>query len=129
MKKIIALIRYYYIKIKLRGLRIPKISYIGDRTKIIIKGTGKIICAGKIRMDTGSELESSGSLIIGDHFVLNPYSRVGAHNQITIGSNVVIARFVSILDHDHAFKQVDANPLHNRNLVAYPNIIANFYRR
>ena len=102
MENIIALLRFGLVKLFTRGLRIDKVSYIGRNVKVITKNNGKIICEGKIRLDSYAELESLGEIKLGNHFVLNSYSRVVAHEQICIGENVVIARFVSILDHDHA---------------------------
>jgi acetyltransferase-like isoleucine patch superfamily enzyme len=104
VNNILALVRFLFIKLLKVGVKINNLSYIGRNVKIITEEGGKIICKGKIRLDSFTELESKGEIILGNHFVLNPYSRVVAHNRIEIGENVVVARFVSILDHDHAFK-------------------------
>jgi len=105
VKNIVALLRFGYVKLFSRGLRLEKISYIGRNVKVITKNNGRIICEGKIRLDSYAELESLGEITLGNHFVLNSYSRVVAYEKICIGENVVIARFVSILDHDHAFNK------------------------
>jgi acetyltransferase-like isoleucine patch superfamily enzyme len=109
MEKIIAALRFFYIKLFGAGVKINNLSYIGRNVKIVIKENGRIVCKGKVRLDSFTELESKGEIIIGNHFVLNPYSRIVAHKKIEIGENVVIARFVSILDHDHAFKCESGN--------------------
>ena len=54
-----------------------------------------------------------GELIIGNNFSLNKYSRIVAHEKITIGNNVTIAQFVSILDHDHAYHFENENLIFN----------------
>jgi acetyltransferase-like isoleucine patch superfamily enzyme len=109
VKNIIALFRFLSIKLFNRGIQISKLSYIGSHVKITTQKNGKIICKGKIRLDSFTELEAQGRITLGNHFVINPYSRVVAYQQIDIGENVVIARFVSILDHDHSFKNENGN--------------------
>jgi acetyltransferase-like isoleucine patch superfamily enzyme len=109
MKKLMAALRFFYIKLFRARVEINNLSYIGRNVKIITKESGRIVCKGKVRFDSFTELESKGEITIGNHFVLNPYSRIVAHKKIEIGDNVVIARFVSILDHDHAFKSEDGN--------------------
>lgn len=52
-------------------------------------------------MAPNSRLVSRGKLEIGARFTLNDYSRVVAFDNISIGRNVTVAQFVSILDHDH----------------------------
>ncbi len=104
MKNIRALVRFIYIRLFKKGVTIAALSYIGKGVKITTHGSGQITCNGKIRLDSFTELEARGKITLGSHFVMNPYSRVVAHQQIDIGENVVIARFVSILDHDHSFK-------------------------
>lgn len=53
------------------------------------------------------ELQSQGLLQLGDYVSINRYSRIIAFEKIEIGHNVVIAQFVTILDHDHGFKMQD----------------------
>lgn len=102
MHKVLALFRFIYHKVLTSGLSIPQMSYIGRATVLKCIGGGSIDCAGKIRMDSYSELMSLGKLSVGNSFVINSYSRIIAHDKIEIGDNVLIARFVSVLDHDHA---------------------------
>lgn len=101
MRKILAAIRFAYFKLFFKRFGLKGVSYIGKNVSISIGKNAQIICEGKIRLDDNAALESSGKIILGDHFVLNPFSRIVAHEEIRIGKNVVIARFVSILDHDH----------------------------
>ena len=103
MNRIFALIRFFLVKGLTPGFYLKKLSFIGKGVKIIVKTNGKIRCEGKIRLDDFSELESNGHLLIGNNFVLNAYSRIVAFEKIVVGSNVIVARFVSILDHDHSY--------------------------
>ncbi len=66
----------------------------GSHVKIGIRA----ICANQ------SKIIVYGELLIGKNFSLNNYSRVVAMERITIGNNVTIAQFVSILDHDHGYE-------------------------
>lgn len=59
--------------------------------------------------DSRSEIISYGKLEIGNFLTLNKYSRIICHESIKIGDNVVIARFVSILDHDHSYQLKEGN--------------------
>jgi acetyltransferase-like isoleucine patch superfamily enzyme len=107
VNKILALFRFFYMKVSTTGLKINKISYVGCGVKVKTRNGGTIVCHGKIRLDAYAELEARGRLTIGNHFVLNQYSRIVCHSEIQIGENVVMARFVSILDHDHAVQRVN----------------------
>ena len=49
-------------------------------------------------------LYTKGILSVGNNFYLNRYSRIVAHQSISIGDQVTIGQFVSILDHDHNFE-------------------------
>jgi len=73
--------------------------------------SGKIIIGQKSIIGKKCKLISEGKLIIGNNFCINPYSRIVALEKITIGDNVIIANFVSILDHDHAYQ------IHNEQLI------------
>ncbi|WP_276481353.1 acyltransferase [Paraflavitalea pollutisoli] len=103
--KVAALLRFIMVKLAKRGVQLPRVSYIGRHTLIQGKNGGTISARGKIRLDHDTELVSLGSITLGENFVMNGYSRIVAHQRIEIGNNVVIARFVSILDHDHAFEK------------------------
>lgn len=109
MKKVAALLRFYWIKTMSSGVRIPKLSFIGPHCMVKGEDGGSVTAAGKIRLDGYGELIAKGKLSVGHNFVMNGYSRVIAHKHITIGNNVVIARFVSVLDHDHAFSRNGGN--------------------
>jgi len=57
------------------------------------------------------EVQSQGYLHIGDGFNINRYSRIICYDKITIGNNVVVAQFVSVLDHDHRWVKKSGNLL------------------
>ena len=95
--------RYLWTKTFTPRLTLPQRSYIGRGVSIWSKKGGKIECKGKVRLDKETEVGAAGPVTLGHHFVLNPYSRIVALEGITIGDHVTIARFVSVLDHDHAF--------------------------
>lgn len=103
MQKILSILRFFYLKFFNKHVSILKISFLGKRSIIQTKmGDSKITVNGKVRLDDDTELLALGVISLGDRCVLNKYSRIVAHESITLGNNVVIARFVSILDHDHS---------------------------
>lgn len=125
LKKIIALGRFILITVfYLKRLRISKISYIGKNFKIFISKKGEIQINGKIRINDNVELKSQGKLIIGNGCGINSYSRMIAFDRITLGDNVLIAQFVSILDHDHNFEDSEGN-INLKNFSTSPIEIGN----
>lgn len=82
---------------------------IGQRCRIYILKNANITCHGRIILSDDVMIHSKGSLIIGDMFGMNNYSRIVAHESIRIGSHVTIGQMVSILDHDHHYKMVDGS--------------------
>ncbi|MFO7976661.1 MAG: acyltransferase [Candidatus Hydrogenedentota bacterium] len=105
MKRIVAFFRFLRFSLLVKGFHARKLSFIGYKVEISCKNQGYINCHGKIRLDNYSELQSYGKMTLGNHLVLNKFSRIIALDSIEIGENVTIARFVSILDHDHSFIQ------------------------
>ena len=82
---------------------------IGKRCGIHIFKGGKIICQGRIIVNDDVMLYAKGELKIGEKFGINKYSRIVAHEQITIGNNVTIGQFVGILDHHHHYSFAGEN--------------------
>jgi acetyltransferase-like isoleucine patch superfamily enzyme len=77
--------------------------YIGPRCHLYAEGEGAALRLGRrVHIAHDVELQARGAeLVIGAHTTINPYSRVVAFDGIRIGSHVAIARFVTIVDHDH----------------------------
>lgn len=84
-----------------KRLVINKVSFIGYKTSIRIKGNGSININGKVKLHDNVRLLAKGKIIMGDRCSINPYSRIISYDKIVLGDRVVIAQFVSILDHDH----------------------------
>ena len=84
---------------------IPSGGYISLRANLKKSNNSKIDLGNNIRLYRFSEIESfyQGKIQIGNNFTLNPFSRIIAGHKIVIGNNVTIARYVTILDHDHNF--------------------------
>ena len=53
------------------------------------------------------QIGGNGELHIGDNTTINEYSIISCQKSITIGSNVMLAPYVYILDVDHQFKSID----------------------
>lgn len=124
IQKIFAFFRYLIAKNK-RGVQLPALSYLGKGTHLTCYDEGRVIARGRIRMDRFSEIEALGSIEIGNALVLNSYSRIIAHEKISIGENVVIARFVSILDHDHAYEIAGNGTMRISGYITAPVHIGN----
>lgn len=102
--KVMSVLRSLMVKVYyLNKLSLPKISMIGRRCGVYIKGAGSIRCRGRIIVNDDVMLYSKGELILGENFGINSYSRIVAHEKIEIGNNVTIGQMVSILDHDHKY--------------------------
>lgn len=78
-------------------------SMIGSRCGIHIFKSGSIDCKERIIVDDDVMLYAKGKLKLGKRFCINRYSRIVAHEKITIGDHVTIGQMVTILDHDHKY--------------------------
>lgn len=81
--------------------RTTKLSLIGRHCDLLIERSGYIAFQGRVVLIGFNQLYSAGTLTIGAGTTINEYSRVIAHKAIEIGTNVTIAKFVTIVDHDH----------------------------
>ena len=78
---------------------------VGSRIKA--PDQGKIFMGNKAHLFPYALILSKGLISIGNSFSINRYSRIVSFEKILIGNNVTIAQFVSILDHDHAYKMIN----------------------
>ena len=123
LSKSIAFFRYLILVIYYHNkLTIKKVSYIGPNSRIFIIEKGSIRINGKIRLKHNVELQARGKIIFGDRCSINPYSRIIALDEIVLGNRVVIAQYVSILDHDHGARIGDGK-LNIDNYETKPIII------
>lgn len=79
---------------------------VGSHCKVFIDGVDSRISTGcEVELADYVHLQANGpgQIMIGDNVQINSYSRIIALAGITIGSNVAVAQFVTILDHDHAY--------------------------
>lgn len=102
--KVKAVLRFLVFRMfNLGKFRCPKLSMIGKGSEIYILKNGKIDCSDRIIVDDQVMLFAKGEIKIGKQFGINRFSRIVAHQQITIGDFVTIGQMVSILDHDHQY--------------------------
>ena len=103
-----AVLRAYVIKaFNLLNFKFSKFVIIGNKSGFYSKNNGKIHIGEKSFFFDNVEVQSRGLLEIGNNVHVNNYSRIVALEKITIGNNVTIAQFVSILDHDHKFELIN----------------------
>jgi len=75
---------------------------IGKGTSLFVEGKGRISLGRRAVIADYAELQARGGMLrIGDHFSLNKYARIVARESIELGDHVLIAQFVTIVDHDH----------------------------
>ena len=124
--KFFALLRYIFIVSYYRKkLRIKKLSYIGSRFRLFISNKGSVSINGKVKIHDDVEIRANGGMIVmGNGCSINPFSRIVALERVELGDRVVIARFVSILDHDHNPEIVN-NKLDVDNFKVTPIVIGN----
>jgi maltose O-acetyltransferase len=106
-------------KIQTKGISLFALS-----SKIKVQTDGLLSIGKKTILAPHCELKVSGSLTIGNNVFINKYSRIISMGQITLGDNIIIAQFVSILDHDHAYR-FDNNDLCFEGYTISPIVIGN----
>lgn len=124
--KFLAFCRFEYLRLRFMGrLKIDTISYIGYACKFIVALKGRIHINGKINIRNHVELQAQGIIEMGNGCGINSYSRIIAFEKISIGNQVSIAQFVSILDHDHDYTLVD-DKLNLKGFKTQPIKIGNY---
>lgn len=108
--KLVGFLRFLIFKLLSNVKCSSFFGLIGSRNVLIFKRGDSI--GDKFITAASVEVISRGSLQVGNNVNINSYSRVVALNRITIGNNVIIAKFVSILDHDHAYELNAEKKLH-----------------
>ena len=109
--KAFAVLRFYICRAYFRKKISAKgISALGKNIRLLINNNGQIFFRGRVIAADDVELQSSGKLIIGSGTTINRYSRIVAYDHIEMGDNVMLAEFVTIVDHDHKFS-LDNNEL------------------
>ena len=102
--KLFGLIRFYVVKFfYFRKVTTSKLGLIGTRNKFYIAKKGKVKLGNRFITGNNVTVQCYGKLTVGANFCLNGYSRIVAMDNVTIGNNVTVAQFVSILDHDHDY--------------------------
>lgn len=126
LQNLSALVRYYMIKLYFRSrFRINALSYIGSSLRIFIYKAGNITVNGKIHILDNVELQSAGQINFGNGCSINSYSRIVALEKISLGERVVLAQFVTIVDHDHSTKIINGK-LNVEKIETSPIYIGNY---
>jgi len=95
--------KIYINKLRKNGnVRLPVNLTIGEFCMISSSTNEGITIGENFQLSDFAQLLSwNGSIIIGSHCSINSFSKIVSLDRITLGNNVVIASYVSILDHDH----------------------------
>lgn len=105
-QKLLSVLRCSVLFFFVKEIKFKNFFFIGKGVKFNSSSSSRILFEGKIKLDDNVEIGGSGALTCGDHLVVNAYSRIIAEKEIEIGRDVLIARFVTILDHDHDLNSV-----------------------
>ena len=102
--KAFSVLRFYICRIYfLKKFTANSISAFGKNIRFLINDNGQVVFKGRLIAADDVELQCSGTLILGSGTTINRYSRVVAYDYIEMGDNVMLAEFVTIVDHDHKF--------------------------
>ena len=108
--KICAVLRFWALKLFYAGkLKAPVTSMVGRHCGFYIQGKGRVECMGRILLNDHVMIQAKGILSLGAELGVNSYSRIVAHEKISIGDHVTIGQMVGILDHDHDFSMQEGN--------------------
>jgi acetyltransferase-like isoleucine patch superfamily enzyme len=107
--KFISFFRFFVFKIlNYKSLKGAKKGLVGKNCNLFLKYSNSItVINDKFFMLGYNEILNSGKLQIGTNFSMNCFSRIICLNSIKIGNNVMLAEFVSIIDHDHTYHLVN----------------------
>lgn len=120
---ILAVLRWARTKIfYFRSIHSEGLFYIGSNSSLKTQ-KGIISFKKKPRIDKNVTIKAFGKISIGSRFSINPYSRIVGFDNIEIGNNVLIAQFVSILDHDHSIDLDDGSLNFRGDYTTAPIII------
>jgi len=89
--------------IYMRKLHLNGLVLLGKNSALFCKSGGEIVVGNRCYFFDNVEVQSRGLLSFGNNVQVNNFSRIVALERVTIGDNVTIAQFVTILDHDHKY--------------------------
>jgi acetyltransferase-like isoleucine patch superfamily enzyme len=102
---IISLLRGVFLKVfYFKNLKSSGRLLVSNFSSIKIHRNSNINLSSNTILNSDTLIESFCEINIGCNFYLNKYSRIISKSNISIGDNVTIAQFVSILDHDHRYE-------------------------
>lgn len=105
-QKICAWFRFVIVKFFFNNVFMNSLVYIG-RDCTVEAGKGVVTFNGRAHLSDHTEIKTTnGKIEIGHQVSIQKYSRVVSRESIVLGDNIKIARFVTIIDHDHV---VDRN--------------------
>lgn len=110
------------------GLTVARLRYpraqLGDRcdlgpgVRLRIGATASVVVGDRCVIDEGTVIECRGRLSVGERTVVGHHCTFAVAEEVSIGSDCLIAELVSIRDHDHAFEQTDIPVLDQGQRVA-----------
>lgn len=106
LRKATGLLRFFWLRLwRLRKLSAAGWGLIGRGCGFYIEGAGRATLKGRFSLSDHVMVYSQGQLEIGRNFFANRFASIVAHERISIGDNVSIGQFTTVLDHDHAVQK------------------------
>ena len=102
-----------------KNISIGSGTIISSHVRLRVEGSGTIRVANRCVLDEGLVLDSKGELSIGRGAIFGHHCTIAAKDSIRIGNDVLIAEFVSIRDHDHAFGDLNV-PIRQQGHTSAP---------
>lgn len=125
-RNLLGVARFFWLKCWYGNrLKTAGLSVIGPFGEVRISRKASMSLGKKVCVSSNVDFEVYGKLAIGSNVDINKFTRIVAFSSIEIGCNVAIARFVSILDHDHAHGFVDGKLAIGRDYICDPVFIGN----
>lgn len=103
---------FNYLKLLFSGVTCQGFVRIDPDVELHVQGKLIFGRGVEIRKDTVIEVTAGATLVFGNNVFVGHGGTIAAHQQITIADNTMIAEYVSIRDHDHAYRKT------NRALIA-----------
>ncbi|MBQ5982176.1 MAG: acyltransferase [Prevotella sp.] len=107
----------------INGVKIGKHVYIGRHFKCNVREAGSVVIGNHVGISTNSTfltLLPDSKIIIRDHVNIFHHFQINSANYVEIKSNVIIAPFVFICDHNHRFEDI-SRPIAGQGIDMKPN--------
>ena len=107
----------------INGVKIGKNVYIGRHFKCNVREAGSVVIGNRVGISTNTTfltLQPHSQIIIRDNINIFHHFQINCANYVEIKSNVIIAPFVFICDHNHQYEDI-TRPIAGQGIEMKPN--------